>query len=146
MAGEFNVSQGKLFSIVGSIYKEATFSDWTYVFAADGKKVIGWGACLTSGEVIVSNIFTKEVPSDVSVKNSFIAESFGDQYTLIKLDPSKDHKLCIWIKVPDFFGLGGGAFSVNDQMKLSGKVADSKGTAEDYFFQHGRIYRNNSHR
>jgi len=102
IAGRFDVSEGKLVSKVGPIEKEASFKAWGYVYShGKNKEVIGWGPCLTSGELIVSNIFIKSVPSDRMVENSFNAEDFGPNYTLIKLEPSKGHRLCIWIKEQD---------------------------------------------
>jgi len=125
VAGSFEVSGGKLISKVGDIQKEAMFKDWAYVYAAgDKKKVLGWGPCLTSGEVIVSNIFVRSVPSEYMVENRFDTEDFGPGFTLIRLDPSNGDRLCIWVKRPD---TGMKVVGVSDfgSGTFSGKVNDS---------------------
>lgn len=135
VVGRFDVSGGTLVSKVGPIQKEATFHAWAYVYS-DGKEkeVVGWGPCLTSGEIIVSNSVMQDVPSHFMVENSFDAEDFGPRYTLITLDPSKGHRLCIWLKVPDTGMRVSGGLTKFCSGELGGKVADSMGSTDDLLF------------
>lgn len=135
VVGGFDVSGGTLFSKVGPIQKEATFHAWAYVYSdGEKKEVVGWGPCLTSGEIIVSNIFTQDVPSNFMVENSFDAEDFGPRYTLITLDPSKGHRLCIWLKLPDTGMRVSGGITKLGSGEVGGKVADSIDSTDDLLF------------
>lgn len=105
----FTIQGGTLISRLGAVEKRATFSAWLPIQeSSESNSVIGWGPCLTEGEVLLPNIFLQEVPKEGHVGNSFEAEDFRDGYTLIRLKPDKKHRLCVWFRKPTrgmvFFG------------------------------------------
>ena len=132
--GEFEVKEGKLVSKLGDIEKRATFGSWAYVYSGpDKKKVVGWGPCLTSGEVLVPHIFVAGPPRDELVENSFLAEDFGTAYTLIKLDSSQKHRLCVLYRPPQPKGIMMiGRMGLSGKAEVGGKCTISE--KEDSFF------------
>jgi hypothetical protein len=90
------VKGGALVSKLGPIEKKAKWGDWDFVYEdASHTKKAGWGECLTSGEILLPRNWCEEAPpTNFIVQNSFEIESFGDDYVLIHLDPTKGHRLC----------------------------------------------------
>jgi len=124
--GNFRVKSGQLKSGIGPLEKSADFTSWEYIYKDSTKKeIIGWGPCVTGGEVLVSNIFIKSVPADRYVENIFEAEDYGNDCTLIKLDPAKGHKLCLFLDLRLPYSVNGLEKSVMDG-KLSGRCAEDK--------------------
>lgn len=94
--GDFTVSGGTLISKLGYLKKQATFGAWDYIYSDSSKsKIIGWGPCLTSGEVLVSDLCSGHASADRYAENFFEAQDFGQYHTLIRVDPSRGHKLCL---------------------------------------------------
>lgn len=94
--GSYEITGGEFISKLDRFIKTATFSTWTYIYKDPIKKEIsGWGPCLTSGEVLLPNIFLLEGPKDQFIENSFEVVDFGRDFSLVKLDPLKGHRLCV---------------------------------------------------
>lgn len=69
--------------------------DWQYVKSTSGE-TLGWGPDLVDGKnVIPVNIFMVERVPDVQVENFFVVEDYGSDYTLVALDKTKEHRLCM---------------------------------------------------
>jgi hypothetical protein len=109
--GDFKVEGGVLVSRLGAIEKRAKFAAWTPLYTSAGSASsapMGWGPCLTEGEVLLPNVFLAEAPAESQVTNRFEAEDFGEGYTLIRLLPAQKHSLCVWFREPRrgqaFFG------------------------------------------
>lgn len=107
--GEFIVGGGVLVSRLGSTVKRAKFTEWSPIYKSDVADVpIGWGPCLTEGEILLPNIFLQDGRAGCQVANRFEAEDFGDSYTLVHLRPDQKHSVCIWFREPRrgqrFFG------------------------------------------
>ena len=99
--GEFEVVGGQLISRVGLVEKRATVSGWTVVRNGTPEgKVVGWGVCLTDGELIVPNLFAREAPAGKWVANAFTAENLGDRFTLIRLEAIKSDRFCLLYRPP----------------------------------------------
>jgi hypothetical protein len=73
----------------------ANIGDWQYEKSVDGE-TLGWGPNLVDGkQVIPMNIFMVELVPDVQVDNFFVVEDYGSDYTLVALDKTKEHRLCL---------------------------------------------------
>jgi hypothetical protein len=89
------VKGGAFVSKLGPIEKKAKWGDWDFVYEdVSHTKKVGWGECLTSGEILLPRNWCEEAPTNFIVQNSFEIESFGEDYVLIHLDPTKGHRLC----------------------------------------------------
>lgn len=91
-----SISGGALVSKVGEVEKKAIFRDWDFLYedSAFTKPMTKWGPCLTSGQLLVERSAFTNSAEGVFARNFFVAESFGDRYVLITLDPAKGHRLC----------------------------------------------------
>jgi len=93
-----NVSGGVFVSKVGIVEKKARFGSWDYIYTDSScSTVVGYGPCLTEGDVIVSALCESHPPRDRFVENSFEAVDFGQSLTLIHLDAAKGHRLCLML-------------------------------------------------
>ncbi len=91
----YSVKGGTLVSSVGAIQRKAKFGDWDIVYSDSQRtKRVGWGHCLTSGEILMPRIAFGDPPNNMHVQNSFEVATFGDAMVLIQLDPAKQHRLC----------------------------------------------------
>lgn len=91
----YKVTGGTLVSSLGAIEKRAKYGDWEFAFedAARTKKV-GWGYCLTAGELLLPRSMIANPPLQVYGVDAFEVTSFGKDYLLVKLDPKKAHRFC----------------------------------------------------
>jgi len=68
---------------------------WQHVKSADGE-ALAWGPDIVDGtSVIPVNIFTVEQVPDVRINNYFVVEDYGNDYTLVRLEKGKGHRLCM---------------------------------------------------
>lgn len=121
IAGSFTVSGGEVVSKIGSVEKRATFGSWSPIKNAAGR-VIGYGFDLTSGEVVLPNVFLSVPPSELRVTNSYEAEDLGADYSLITLDPTKKHRLTVQYLIADGQGMFGSLRSSVSRATVSGAI------------------------
>lgn len=120
--GEFHVLGGQLTSALGAVHRSANFGSWTLFYAGSTRQeIVGWGPCLTSGEVIVPNVFITEPPARRYVPNAFEAEDLGEYHTLVRLDESRGDKLCLGYRPADGSGYAGN-LKATGRLDLSGQV------------------------
>jgi hypothetical protein len=123
--GSYVVKGGALVSKLGSIEKKAKWGDWDFVYEdASHTKKAGWGPSLTSGEILLPRKWFLDPPTDRFVQNSFEIESFGDDYVLIHLDPTKGHRLC-FMKIGSSNKQQTAAF-IGSKAEVNGKVFERK--------------------
>jgi hypothetical protein len=118
------VKGGALVSKLGPIEKKAEWGDWDFVYEdASHTKKAGWGECLTSGEILLPRNWYGGVPTNFIVQNSYEIESFGDDYVLIHLDPTKGHRLCVFKSgVPHALTAG----YIGSKAEVDGKTLERK--------------------
>lgn len=93
--GSYHV-QGTLVTKIGEIKKEARITDWAFIHTyPKNEKTKVWGYYITSGEMLIPKSLLMIAPPDMKVDNLFECEDFGDDFILIRLDPTKGHKLCL---------------------------------------------------
>jgi hypothetical protein len=118
------VDGGTLVSELGPVRKTAKWGDWAEVWKDSSRSVrVGWGYCVTSGEIMLPRSVFEAPPPDKFVQNAFEIEPFGDGNVLIRLDPAKGHRLC-------FFEGDNGKLAtagwVGSKAEVSGKVLERR--------------------
>ncbi|HEY0685594.1 MAG TPA: hypothetical protein VGD45_24865 [Steroidobacter sp.] len=129
------VQGGTLISSLGTIQKHAKYGDWDVVYAnVERTERVGWGHCLTSGEILMPRNAFGEPPASMFVQNSFAVETFGADFVLIRMDPAKKHKLC-------FMQTGSSDVStvsyIGTSAEVEGRVLERK--ADGWYFGKKRV-------
>ena len=121
---------GELTSALGPIHRKARFGTWTLFHADETRQeIVGWGPCLTDGEVIVPNVFLAEASPRRWVPNSFEAEDLGEYHSLVRLDEARGDKLCLGYRPADGSSYRGN-LKATGSLNLSGQV-DPLATSSD---------------
>lgn len=93
--GSFS-TRGALVTKLGPVEKRAQYTSWDFIYSdvtEMGKS--GWARCLTKGELFLAKRYLQDTPSDAYIENNFYAETVGKDHILVRLDPSKNNRLCI---------------------------------------------------
>lgn len=86
--------------------RSAEFEGWGSATAGDGGGIYTSGPCLVEGEILVpENIFLIDVLPDLEAKNSFAVVDYGNDYTVIRLERDKGHRLCLGQRGVDEAGI-----------------------------------------
>jgi len=119
---EFEINSGTFVSGIGTIQRKASFTDWAYIYKDQSRQEkVNWGPCLTQGEIVFPISIFENAPDNMFVENHFEAEDFGKKHILIRLNPAKDHRLCM-IFARD--GLHTTAGYMGTKMELAGKTVE----------------------
>lgn len=97
-----SVAGGSFHSELGAVHLEAQFRAWEYTYdpGSPGKNpnspgaIIGYGPCLTDGELIISQNEIKNSSAQYIMPNVFVCEEISNQFLLVRLIPGKGHKFC----------------------------------------------------
>lgn len=78
------------------------------------------------------NVLFQGQPTDMYVENRYEAEDFGDRHILVRLDPTKSHRVCIVRSGSGFFPTVG---FVGSKAELQGVVIERQ---KDGWYQGSR--------
>lgn len=88
---------GSFITQIGDIEKRAKCTGIAFIYKNVTKEAkTAWGWYLTEGELLLPFSFFEEEPPDNSyVENKYELEAFGKNHILIRIDPQKNHRVCI---------------------------------------------------
>jgi len=126
--GSLVVDGGALVSQLGSISVTARWGDWDIVWADHARTArVGWGYCLTSGNIILPREVFENPPPDRFVQNAFQIEPFGLGNVLIGLDPAKGNRLCFLGNPPTAGSMGSPTAGwIGSKAEVNGRVLERK--------------------